>query len=635
MRPVPASLVGACATGLALVSPALGAVSFTRGDRPVGSSPASVAVADFDGDGAPDLATANSAGGTVSVLRGHGDGGFAPALHFSVGPAAAFAFPLSVAVGDFDGDGAPDLATANSGTDDVTILLGDGSGLFARATTFPVGIPLASPVSVAVGDFDGNGALDLATANGGSGTVSVLLGDGGGGFAPATGVSVPAAAPSSVAVGDIDGNGTQDLATANAFSNNVSVFLGDGSGGFAPAVDHAVVGLNPRSVALANLDGAGAVDLLTANQTSHTVSALIGTGGGGFAPGGAGFTVGSGPVFVAVGDLDGDGRDDLATANQDSGDVSAVLVDPVSSIPTVTDFAVGSFPHSLAMGDFNADDATDLVSANAGSDTVSVLINTQSPPPQPPALGASPTSVDFGAQAAGTRSAARSVTLTNTGEQALSIERATVVGGVDDAFTISADDCTGASLGGQSCTVRLRFWPGIEGADSATLRITSNAASSPDLVRLTGLGVTAPGAPGPPGPAGPVGATGPTGATGATGATGPAGPAGPAGVRGATGPQGPPSRVICRDTKAAKLACDLMFAPGTWTVAGTATTARVTLSRNGRVYARGKAVLRKQGKRLRIRLQLIRRPRPGTYRLTVRVHGVVVLRRTVRTEVTR
>ena len=125
------------------------------------------------------------------------------------------------------------------------------------------------------------------------------------------------------------------------------------------------------------------------------------------------------------------------------------------------------------------------------------------------------------------------------------------------------------------------------------------------------------------------------GATGAAGAPGPAGAAGVAGARGATGPQGPPGRVICRDTKAAKLACDLMFAPGTWTVAGTATTARVTLSRNGRVYARGKAVLRKQGKRLRIRLQLIRRPRPGTYRLTVRVHGVVVLRRTVRTEVTR
>ena len=123
---------------------------------------------------------------------------------------------------------------------------------------------------------------------------------------------------------------------------------------------------------------------------------------------------------------------------------------------------------------------------------------------------------------------------------------------------------------------------------------------------------------GPPGPPGPTGPAGPTGATG---------------PRGATGPQGPPGQVICRNTAAAKLACDLMFQPGTWKVAGTATVARATLSRGGRVYAHGRARLRTQGRRLRVKLELARRPRPGLYRLTLRLHGgryAIVLRRTVR-----
>ena len=132
-----------------------------------------------------------------------------------------------------------------------------------------------------------------------------------------------------------------------------------------------------------------------------------------------------------------------------------------------------------------------------------------------------------------------------------------------------------------------------------------------------------------------AGRTGRTGRTArATGPAGPAGPAGarptgPAGTRGPAGPQGPPGQVICRNTVAARAACELLFPAGTWRVAGSATTARVTLSRNGRVYARGKARLRRQGERLRITLQLTRRPRPGTYRLTLRGRGVVVLRRTV------
>ena len=144
------------------------------------------------------------------------------------------------------------------------------------------------------------------------------------------------------------------------------------------------------------------------------------------------------------------------------------------------------------------------------------------------------------------------------------------------------------------------------------------------------------GPPGPPGPSGEPGAPGQMAAPGTVGAVGSARasrPRRPTGPRGATGPQGPPGQVVCRNNAAAKLACDLIFQPGTWKVAGTAMTARATLSRGGRVYARGRARLRTQGRRLRIKFDLVRRPRPGTYRLTLRLRGdsyVTVLRRTIR-----
>jgi hypothetical protein len=136
-----------------------------------------------------------------------------------MGRVASVALPMSrsdqvqqsVAVGDFNGDGKQDIATANRGSSSVSIRLGDGQGGFSGTTEI---VGRTSPVSVAVGDFNGDGNQDIATANQFSSTVSIRLGDGQGGFSGTTNIAV-GSTPRSVAIGDFNGDGNQDIATAN------------------------------------------------------------------------------------------------------------------------------------------------------------------------------------------------------------------------------------------------------------------------------------------------------------------------------------------------------------------------------------------------------------------------------------
>ncbi|MCZ8362164.1 MAG: FG-GAP-like repeat-containing protein, partial [Microcystis sp. LE19-251.1A] len=294
----------------------------------VGSSPISVTVGDFNGDGKSDLATANVGSNNVSVLLGTGTGSFGPATNFSVGGG-----PFSVTVGDFNGDGKSDLAVANFSSQKVSVLLGTGTGSFGLATNFTVG---SSPYSVTVGDFNGDGKSDLAVANFNSGNVSVLLGTGTGSFGPATNFSV-GLKPFSVTVGDFNGDGKSDLATANLYSNNVSVLLGTGTGSFGPATNFSV-GSRPTSVTVGDFNGDGKSDLATANLYSNNVSVLLGTGTGSFGTA-TNFSVGSRPTSVTVGNFNGDGKSDLAVANRFTNNVSVLL----NTTPKIT-IAPGTNP---------------------------------------------------------------------------------------------------------------------------------------------------------------------------------------------------------------------------------------------------------------------------------------------------
>jgi hypothetical protein len=377
-HPIRSTLVISVALLAALVASApagaAGAVDsmFTPGaEFAVGKYPHSVTSADFDGDGNPDLATANADSHSVSVLLGDGSGGFGPKTDFTVGN-----YPSSVTAADFDGDGNPDLATANYFSNSVSILLGDGNGGFEPKTDFTVGL---YPHSVTASDFDGDGNLDIATAYGVSNSVSVRLGDGNGGFGPKTDFTVDSY-PYALTSADFDGDGNADLATVSVLApGTVSVLLGDGNGAFGPATDFNLDEQEPLSVTSADFDGDGNSDLATADfRQPSSVSVLLGDGSGGFGPK-TDFTVGGGPEEVISADFDGDGDPDAATANSDAATVSVLLGTGSGAFGSRSDLTVRFHPDSLTSTDFDGDGNPDLATANGGSDSVSILLGTGAP----------------------------------------------------------------------------------------------------------------------------------------------------------------------------------------------------------------------------------------------------------------
>jgi hypothetical protein len=281
----------------------------------------SVAVGDVNGDGKPDLLVANfcvidsncAANGSVGVLFGNGDGSFrATVTRGSGGYDAAY-----VAVADVNRDGKPDLLVANQCTDatctngSVGVLLGKGDGTFQPAVTYSLGDYI--PTSMATADFNGDGKLDLAVVNG-SNTVSIFLGRGDGTFRPAVTCDLGVGAYS-VAVGDVNGDGKPDLAVVNG-NNTVSIFLGKGDGTFRPAVTYGSGGVGANSVAVADVNGDGKLDVLVANAGGEangdgSVGVLLGNGDGTFQPAVAYSAGGYDAISVAVGDVNGDRRSDL------------------------------------------------------------------------------------------------------------------------------------------------------------------------------------------------------------------------------------------------------------------------------------------------------------------------------------
>ena len=342
-------------------------VSLNRSDYATGSSPDSVATADFNRDGKLDLAVANFSANTVSIFLGNGDGTFETRVDYATGGT-----PSSVAVGDFNGDGKLDLVLTN-GTfslgNSVSVLLGNGDGTFQAHVEYRTGL---GPTKVVVGDFNLDGKLDLAVANYGpaftTGSVSILLGNGDGTFQArmdyAAGVN-----PIGVMVGDFDNDGAMDLAVGdNNFPQGVSVLPGNGDGTFQSAT-HYQTQHGPRSGIVADMNLDGKLDLVFApydGTGAVGVYIFIGNGDGTFQPE-VSYRAGAGANSVNGADFNGDGLLDLAVANFESNNVSVLLGQGDGTFQSHVDYPAGSGPAQLAIGDFNGDGRLDLAIVNQTS----------------------------------------------------------------------------------------------------------------------------------------------------------------------------------------------------------------------------------------------------------------------------
>lgn len=298
-----------------------------------GSGPVAVVSGDIDGDGIADLAIANRFSNTVSIALGNGDGTFQ-----STTTVATDNQPRSLALADVNGDGRPDLIvaassyTSGSGFNTVNVLLGNGDGTFMAPQKFGSGF---SPRAVAVADLNGDGNPDIAVTDYASPNyrVQVLLGNGNGTFQAPQNFTTGRGA-NSIAIGDVNGDGIADVVTGNEDDGNVSVLLGTGTGSLGA---HTTFGLglggriSPTGVAIGDLDGDGRPDLAVSGHYYYydegneayyndgTVTVLLGDGDGTFGSPDTTF-VGQYLSAVALTDMDGDGRRDILVTNAPSID---------------------------------------------------------------------------------------------------------------------------------------------------------------------------------------------------------------------------------------------------------------------------------------------------------------------------
>ena len=344
-----------------------------------GSLPTSVSIADLNGDGKADLAVANSGSNTVSVMLGNGDGTFRTLENDATGTK-----PVFVSIADVNNDGEKDLlavmwnTTANppNVSGGLSVLLGVGDGTFRpQIQNYASG---SAPEALAINDFNRDGKLDVAITANMEGFISYGVGKGDGTFG--FGMVLPAGSgPWGIASEDFNRDGNPDLVVANSNSNNVSVLLG--SGNFSFSAQTYATGVAPTAVVIADFNGDGKTDLAVTDLSStNNVSILIGKGDGSFKAQSA-YTVGITPYSIAIADFNVDGKADIVTASNGSNILSIMLGNGDGTFQAETLITSADRNSSVAVADVNGDGKADIVTTNSRNDTISVFLNTSKSAP--------------------------------------------------------------------------------------------------------------------------------------------------------------------------------------------------------------------------------------------------------------
>ena len=346
----------------------------------VGIGPHGIIAADLDGDGDRDLATANLNAGNVTILRNNGSGNFKEAAS---SPEDAGSFPDGIAVADLDGDSDQDLAVVNQVSNDLTILRNNGNGNFFEPASSPE--PAGGvPVSVVAGDFDADTDQDLAVANllEPVGTVTILRNNGNAKFVEPGTSPEPVRGNSAVSVasGDFDNDGDLDLGVANQQSGNVSILRNNGVGNFIePATSPEGAQSFPQGIAAVDIDGDDDDDLAVVNQGTSNLTVLRSTTLGDFTePASSPVPLGMRPVAPpAAADFDDDGDQDLAVSNHDSDDVTVLRNSGSGGYAEVgtSPEAAGDGAHPIVAKDLDGDGDRDIAVGNDLTTTVTILRN--------------------------------------------------------------------------------------------------------------------------------------------------------------------------------------------------------------------------------------------------------------------
>jgi hypothetical protein len=438
-------------------------------------------LADVNRDGSLDIVVGDECASSILVFLGNGDGTFgSPLTVTSTGQ------DFGIVVADFNGDGILDIAAANYNNNTVDIYLGVGDGTFGAATPVSNAFDL---ISLAAGDFNGDGKVDLLGADegGNTGGIYLLYGNGDGTFQTPIAVAGAGGGYFSVATGDLNGDGNLDIIGAST-GGLLQIGLSTAEGTFSPlqALGNASVTFE---MAVGNFATGGGLDIATYGSSGNQINVFLPTvvispSTQNFGPVAVGasaqqaFTVSnntSNTVTISGVTFTGSNPADFSQTNTCTSPLatSATCTVTVTFTPATT----ATFSATLTVTD----------DAPASPQTASLTGSGVAAP----IVSLSPTTLTFGNQTISTTSASQPVTLSNTGNAALNVASIAIAGtnGADFAET---NNCPEVLTPTAQCTVTVTFTPSVLSAETASLQFTDNAADSPESVALSGTGVNVP-----------------------------------------------------------------------------------------------------------------------------------------------